>query len=88
MKKLGLEKYFISIVDGSMVDKAKPDPEIFKRCMEELKLKNNEVLIVEDSMNGIEAGNKIGIDCCGKNICSKEVKYTIKNLRDILDIVG
>lgn len=89
IENVGLTKYFDVFCDASMVSKAKPDPQIFLVCLKELNLPSNEVLIVEDTVNGIMAGKQAQIDCCGKLNAKyfKDTKYPIDNLKDVLKIV-
>lgn len=51
----GLIEYFDVVVGGDMVRKSKPDPEIFLKACEELKVVPQEAFAIEDSYNGIRA---------------------------------
>ncbi len=51
----GLRKYFDVIVGGDMVEKSKPEPDIFLRTAELLDVKAENVYVIEDSYNGIRA---------------------------------
>ncbi|MBQ7308045.1 MAG: HAD-IA family hydrolase, partial [Clostridia bacterium] len=88
LKKVGLEKYFDYVCDATMVKKAKPDPQIFINCLKGLNLDCTQALVVEDSINGIIASKNAKIDCCGK-VCegTKDIKYRIDNLKDLLKFV-
>ncbi len=56
--RLGIRPRFQSIIDGTKVTKAKPDPEVFVKAAQELGLDNNECIVFEDSLAGIlAAGN-------------------------------
>ena len=89
IKKLGLIKYFDYICCHDEKIKAKPEPDIFLNCKIGLGLEDKELLIVEDSINGILASKNANIDCCqfGKNASSKIPKYHISNMIELLDIV-
>lgn len=52
--------YFDVIIAGDEVTKGKPDPEIFLKACEKLKIKPEEALVLEDSLAGIEAANRAG----------------------------
>lgn len=61
---LGLISSFDVIVSGDMVDKSKPDPEIFIQCADKLGMTEEdypETCVVEDSYNGIRAAERAGM---------------------------
>ena len=49
------------ILAGDIVTKKKPDPEIYLLALQKTGLSGNEVLVVEDSENGLIAGKVAGI---------------------------
>ena len=57
----GLRPYFDRIVGGDMVEKSKPEPDIFLKAIEGLEVKPEEVLVIEDSYNGIRAAYNAGM---------------------------
>lgn len=57
-----LHHYFDVIVNGSMVTKGKPEPDIYLLTANLLNLDPKECLVVEDSKNGILSGNAAGMD--------------------------
>lgn len=52
----GLTHYFKSMTGGNQVETAKPEPEIFLKAAETLDVQKSEMLILEDSLNGVRAG--------------------------------
>ncbi|UWD34016.1 beta-phosphoglucomutase [Mesomycoplasma molare] len=54
LKKIGLYDYFDFIVDPATVKKGKPNPEIFLKATEGLKLKPEEVIGFEDAIAGVK----------------------------------
>ena len=64
LKRYGLEGEFEFIISGDMVEKGKPDPEIYNKCLEQLGLKGESCLVLEDSLNGVKAGVAAGCDTC------------------------
>lgn len=52
---------FDVIVDGTNVLKAKPDPEVFIQAAGLMELRHNEVIVVEDSVKGIQAAKAAGM---------------------------
>ncbi len=55
LDRIHLSEKFDVIVDGNAVSKAKPDPEVFLRCAELLKVEPEECLVFEDAQAGIDA---------------------------------
>jgi HAD superfamily hydrolase (TIGR01509 family) len=51
---------FDLVLAGDVVQKKKPDPEIYNLALTKLGLKPDEVIIVEDSRNGVIAGKAAG----------------------------
>ena len=63
--KINIRSYFDTIVDGSMVKKGKPDPEIYLLCAEKLKEDPKNCVVFEDAFLGIEAGFRAGCHVIG-----------------------
>ncbi len=61
LDKCGIREFFDVIVNGGMVTKGKPDPEIFSLAAELLELPPHEVVVFEDSFHGIEAARRAGM---------------------------
>lgn len=56
-----LKDRFITIVSGDQIKNGKPAPDIFLKAAEELRLKPEECLVIEDSVAGIKAAHAAGI---------------------------
>lgn len=65
LDQLQLTHMFDSIIDGTKVSKAKPDPEVFNKGAEELGLKYEECIVFEDAVAGIEAAHRTGMKVVG-----------------------
>jgi len=65
LQKLGIDDLFSIIVDGNMVKKSKPDPEVFLKGAEILNLKPNSCVVFEDSQAGIQAAINAGMFSVG-----------------------
>jgi HAD superfamily hydrolase (TIGR01509 family) len=48
---------FEFVLAGDMVSRKKPDPEIYNMALEKMSLKAEEVVVIEDSRNGVLAAN-------------------------------
>lgn len=57
LEKTNIIHYFDAIVDGNDVTNAKPDPEVFVRAAQLLGATNENSIVFEDSLAGIQAAN-------------------------------
>jgi beta-phosphoglucomutase len=57
---LGLEDAFDFMVDSSGYARPKPDPEVFEKATQGLKLSPKECMVIEDSLNGVLAAKSAG----------------------------
>lgn len=82
--------YFDAIVDGTMIRNSKPDPEVFDTARKMLNLKQDECLVVEDAVSGIESARRAGIRACGIKDAARYEKtdYPIDSLRDVIEIAS
>ena len=65
LQRIGLADFFDAISDGTNITKSKPDPEVFLKAAEYLKLQPEECLVVEDAKAGIDAAVSGGFDSAG-----------------------
>ncbi len=72
IKALGIEKFFKTILVSEWEGIKKPDPEIFKRALEQLNVSPNESLFVGDHPeNDVKAAQNVGI----KGIWKKDFQW-------------
>ena len=81
LEKTGIINLFDAIVDGNDVSNAKPDPEVFLQAAKKLNVTNQNSIVFEDSVAGIQAANianmtSIGI---GDATSLNEAKYIFKD---------
>jgi beta-phosphoglucomutase len=57
LEKTGILHYFDAIVDGNDVSNAKPDPEVFVQAAKLVEISNENSIVFEDSVAGIQAAN-------------------------------
>ena len=81
LEKTGIISYFDAIVDGNDVTNAKPDPEVFLQAAKLLNTSNENSIVFEDSVAGIQAANSakmisVGI---GEETVLHEAKYIFKD---------
>lgn len=65
LARLGMLPRFRAVVTGNDVTKGKPDPEIFVRAGNHLKLAPRNLLVVEDAVSGVKAAKSAGMKCMG-----------------------
>jgi len=61
LQKLQLMDYFEVIIDGNIVIKGKPDPEVFLKGCNALNVPNDRCIVFEDAFAGIIAAKKAGM---------------------------
>ncbi|HPB31698.1 MAG TPA: HAD family phosphatase [Candidatus Sumerlaeota bacterium] len=63
LSRVGLYDKFPVIISGEQVARGKPDPAIFLKAAECLGMAPETCVVVEDSLNGIEAARRAGMKC-------------------------
>ena len=53
------------IIDGTLVSKAKADPEVFEKAADKLGIPYDECIVFEDSAAGIQAAKMAGMKAVG-----------------------
>ena len=81
LEKVKIVHLFDAIVDGNDVTNAKPDPEVFLRAAQLVGASNENAILFEDSVAGIQAANianmtSVGI---GDPTILNEAKYNFKD---------
>jgi mannitol-1-/sugar-/sorbitol-6-/2-deoxyglucose-6-phosphatase len=77
MQKLGIKKYFSSIVTFDDVENGKPNPEMFLKNAHNLKLNPEECIVIEDAVEGI-----IGAHAAGMKVIAVATTTGKKELKD------
>ncbi len=65
LEKAKIIGYFDAIVDGNDVTNAKPDPEVFIQGAKKVNFSNEECIVFEDSVAGVQAANIAGMTSVG-----------------------
>jgi len=60
LDRTGIRHYFEVILDESLVNKGKPDPEIYLKTAKALNLPPYQCGVIEDSLSGVEAATAAG----------------------------
>jgi beta-phosphoglucomutase len=77
---LNLRKYFDVIVDGSQVERGKPDPQVYQLCALKLGLESSQCVVFEDSFAGLESGARAGCHIVG--VATSHEAYELKPKTD------
>lgn len=65
LEKAKIINYFDAIMDGNDVSNAKPDPEVFIQGAKKVNFSNEECIVFEDSVAGVQAANIAGMTSVG-----------------------
>ena len=85
LEKTGIMDYFDVVVDGNDVSNAKPDPEVFLQAAKLLNASNENSIVFEDSVAGIQAANIANMTSVGigdKQVLS-EAQYIFSDFTQI-----
>ncbi len=88
LKELKLEKYFKELVYDKHVKQCKPHPEVFLKAADMLKVTPDQCMVFEDSLRGIEAGNRAGMKVVGIATTNKpgELRDTVLTVNDFTEL--
>lgn len=65
LRLLEIKGLFDTVVDGTMIIKSKPDPEIFLLAANKIGVNPSECVVFEDAEAGVEAALAAGMKCVG-----------------------
>lgn len=89
LRQLGIAHLFDAISDGNNITKTKPDPEVFVKATEYLKVNPERCIIVEDAVAGIKAGISAGMAtiAMGDAVKSGLADYNISQFSEIYNLL-
>lgn len=79
----GIERYFDEMVFGMEVENGKPNPDIFLKACEKVKIDPENCLVLEDSEAGIQASYSAGIPV----ICVPDMKKPAVKFQKMTEII-
>lgn len=82
LDSLKLRKYFEVIIDGSQVQKGKPDPQVYQLCCMKLGLDPKDCVVFEDSLAGLESGERAGCKIVG--VATSHEAFELKPKTDLI----
>lgn len=92
LKTLGIDHYFVDTIGGDRFTERKPHPRQLLHCVEHYGVSKEQVLLIGDSSNDVEAARRAGIDCIvvsygynhGENIADCQPQQIVDDLRELL----
>ena len=84
LKRTGILDLFDTIVDGSDVERPKPDPACFLEAAARLDVEPAECLVIEDSQSAIDGATLAGFPCVG--VGRKRLDQVIFQLKSCSDL--
>ena len=77
MEKCGLDQFLDTMISNEDVTKGKPDPEMYLKVAEILKVDPAQCLVVEDNENGIKSATSAG---CNVMVVNNVFDVTLENI--------
>lgn len=90
LERIGLGNYFDAVSDGNNITHSKPDPEVFLKAADMLKLSPVDCLVVEDAHAGVEAAVEGRFECAAIGDAKDDERATLhlSSFSDMLSIIG
>ena len=91
-----MDNVFTLIYSKDAVKNLKPDPEVHYKILEELQVKREDCIIVEDSLIGVEAANNANIDVISiydkysdynREEINKSSQYRFNDFKEMLEFI-
>lgn len=92
VEQLGMNDYFDDVIGGDRFTERKPHPRQLLHCVEYYQVSKQQVLMIGDSVNDVEAARRAGVDCIvvsygynhGENIADSHPQEIVDDLRELL----
>ncbi len=65
LERVGMKNMFDAVIDGNVVSKAKPNPEVFLKAASMVKVEPEKCFVFEDAQAGVQAALNAGMTCIG-----------------------
>lgn len=94
LKEKDIEKYFDAVICGDMIEKSKPEPDIYLTACKKLNEKPKNCFAIEDSKNGLISAHRAGCKVImvpdlwqGEEETDKFLYAKCKSLKDVINII-
>lgn len=92
IEALGLNQYFVDVIGGDRFEERKPHPRQLLFCVDHYQLAKEQVLMIGDSSNDVEAARRARVDCIvvsygynhGEDIQNCQPQQVVDNLTELL----
>ena len=92
LETLNMDHYFDDVIGGDRFTERKPHPRQLLYCVDHYQVTKEQVLMVGDSSNDVEAARRAGIDCIvvsygynhGENILDCQPQQVVDDLTELL----
>ena len=89
---LGLNQYFVDVIGGDRFEERKPHPRQLLFCVDHYQLAKEQVLMIGDSSNDVEAARRARVDCIvvsygynhGEDIQNCQPQQVVDNMTELL----
>ncbi len=93
LDRAGITSYFQKIICGDMVEHGKPAPDIYLKALDELNLKKDEAVVVEDATSGIESALAAGLrvvarDASRYHADQHKADMILSDLNELIEMIG
>ena len=79
----GLQLYFDELICGDMVERSKPDPDIYLKACAALSVNPSEAYAIEDSYNGIRSASRAGLH----PIMVPDIKGPTEEMKTLTEVI-
>ena len=88
LQQIGLGGYFDAVSDGNNISRSKPDPEVFVKAAQMLRVEPALCLVVEDAVSGAEAAHGGGMKaaCVGDAAKAGAGDWNMSSIGELLEI--
>jgi beta-phosphoglucomutase len=85
LNRVGIKELFDAVVDGNIVSKAKPDPEVFTKAANMVGIEPGNCVVFEDAIAGVQAALNAGMMCIGVGSAKvlKKAHYVVSGLDEM-----
>jgi HAD superfamily hydrolase (TIGR01509 family) len=92
LEECKIKDYFTVVVSGEMFLESKPNPEIYNFTASSMELDKEDLLVVEDSNYGVQAGKAAGLKVVAVidpifQFDVQSADYQIETLKDVIQII-
>jgi len=85
LERVGLSEIFPELVSVKEVPNPKPAPDVFLEALRRIKLQKDEVVVLEDAVNGVKSAHDAGITCIAFSTSTSKDELLAAGASQVLD---